>query len=287
MKKTSQELIDFLASDEGKKLKIADLYTFVLTSGQEIRFTSADFDIIHNDKVFSHKNAGVSRSDMSWQSGLSVDDVTIELNPGPNDKVGSVTLVEAFRNGTFDGASIQLDMAFYSEGWNKPPLILEKLFVGNVDVDEVSGSYVKLNIKSLTELLNTNFPSDVYQTACHYSLYSSGCDVSKTNYSEKCLAESGSAKKEIKCYLNRDDGYYQNGVIHFTSGLNINVKKSVKIQTRSLVVLSTPLQYPPKKGDSFTISAGCDKTMSTCKSKFNNLDNFSGTPFIPNPDSSI
>lgn len=287
MKKASKELIEFLASADSDTMKTADLYTFTLTNGIVLRYTSADFDITHEGNVYSCKNAGIARSEMSWQTGLSVDDVTVELNPGKDDRIGSVSMVEAFRNGSFDGAEIQLDMAFYAQGWENTPHVLEKLFVGNVDVDEVSGSYVKLSIKSLTELLNSNFPSNVYQSSCQYALYGPGCGVIRGIYSESAFVASGSTKREIHCQLTKASGYYQNGVILFQSGANINIKKSIKTHSNGLIALSTPLQYVPNAGDKFTIFAGCDKTMATCKSKFRNLDNFSGTPFIPAADSSL
>jgi len=287
MKQASEELIQFLASTDAGLLRIADLYTFKLVNDTVLRYTSADFNINHAGHIYSCKNAGIARSEMSWQIGLSVDDVIIELNPGQNDIIDGLKMVEAFRSGTFDGAEIQLDMAFYTEGWHEEPLILEKLFVGNVDVDEVSGSYVKLSVKSLTELLNTNFPANVYQTACQYALYDKGCKVAKGLYSENSVVNAGSTKKELRVYLVRSVGYYQNGVILFQSGRNINIKKSVKFHENGKVVLSTPLQHDPKAGDSFTIYAGCDKTIAMCKNKFKNLDNFSGTPFIPAADRTL
>lgn len=287
MKQASKELIKFLASEDSKVMKISDLYTFTLTNGIILRYTSADFDIKYGGNLYSCRNAGISRSEISWQTGLSVDDVTIEMYPGATDKVGGVPLVEAFRNGTFDGADIQLDLAFYNEGWEKDPLILEKLFVGNIDVDEVSGYYVKLNVKSPTELLNINFPTDIYQSSCHYALYAAGCNVDRTKYSEAAIILKGSTKKQIICNLKRAEGYYQNGVVLFTNGANFNIRKSVKIHSNGLITLSTPLQYTPTIEDTFIIYAGCDKTMATCKNKFCNLDNFAGTPFIPSADSSL
>ena len=77
MKKASPLLVEFLASEESGVLKTADLYTIKLTNGTVLRYTSADFDIIRNGAVYSCKNAGISRSEMSWQTGLSVDDVTV------------------------------------------------------------------------------------------------------------------------------------------------------------------------------------------------------------------
>lgn len=47
-----------------------------------------------------------------------------------------------------------------------------------------------------------------------------------------------------------------------------------------------PRYITPNTGDTFNILPGCDKTINTCKYKFNNLNNYGNCPFIPNPDSS-
>lgn len=287
MKQASRDLVEFLASESSETMRIADLYKFTLTNGTVLAYTSADFDIVHGGLTYSCQNACIARSEISWEYGLSVDDVTIELNPSSEDYVGAVRMVEAFRNGTFDGAEVQMNLAFYKDGWEQEPLILGDIFSGKVDVEEVSGSYVKLNVKSLTELLNQDFPSSVYQASCSYSLYCDACGVKREAHSEENTVEAGSTKKKIVCYLYRSGSYYQNGTIEFISGANKGIKKSVKQQSNGLVELSTPLPSIPKRGDWFIISAGCDKTMTMCKSKFGNLANYNGTPFIPKADSSL
>jgi uncharacterized phage protein (TIGR02218 family) len=37
-------------------------------------------------------------------------------------------------------------------------------------------------------------------------------------------------------------------------------------------------------GDGFTVTAGCDKTLATCKAKFDNVANFRGFPHMPGND---
>lgn len=287
MKKASPELVEFLASESSENIRVADLYKFKLTNGTILTYTSADFDITFNDLIYSCQNACIARSEISWDCGLSVDDVVIELNPSEENLVGNIRMVEAFRNGTFDGAEVQMDMAFYKDGWDNEPLVLENMFSGNADVEEVSGSYVKLNIKSITELLNQDFPSAVYQASCSNSLYCDACGINKDDYSEINTVESGSTRKKIVCYLYMGGNHYQNGVIEFISGANQNIKKSIKQQSNGLLELSTPLPFEPKKGDWFVVSAGCDKTISMCKQKFRNIANYNGTPFIPKADSSL
>ena len=48
-----------------------------------------------------------------------------------------------------------------------------------------------------------------------------------------------------------------------------------------------PFPYAPNVGDGFTCWPGCDKSMITCSSVFNNLINFGGTPFVPAPESGV
>jgi hypothetical protein len=43
----------------------------------------------------------------------------------------------------------------------------------------------------------------------------------------------------------------------------------------------------PNTGDTFTAYPGCDKTQNTCTSKFNNLVNFGGFPYVPVPEAAI
>lgn len=281
MKICSEELKQFLSTLEAEKLRVADLYTFKLTNGTVLRYTSADFNVKYNGNTYSCKNACISRSSMKWQTGLSVDDVTIEFNPGEDDLLGDITLVQAFRNGSFDGAKIQIDLAFYTDGWENEPQVLEKLFAGTLDVEEIGGSYVKCSAKSYTELLNSEFPTHVYQAGCCYALYGAGCGVDRAKFTQAGYVLQNSTKKVINCNFSKVAGYYQNGVVTFLTGKNANVKRSVKIHEKTYLQLSTPLQYMPMVGDKFEVTAGCNKTIETCQNKFNNKANFSGTPYVP------
>jgi len=43
------------------------------------------------------------------------------------------------------------------------------------------------------------------------------------------------------------------------------------------------LPFAPAEGDTFNVAFGCDHTQATCQSKFNNLINFRGFPYVPPP----
>lgn len=70
-----------------------------------------------------------------------------------------------------------------------------------------------------------------------------------------------------------------NGVLTWTSGNNDNGTYEVKANGTGSIDLFLPTTYTIEIGDTFNVTAGCDKTSSTCHTKFNNIINFGGFPF--------
>jgi uncharacterized phage protein (TIGR02218 family) len=54
-----------------------------------------------------------------------------------------------------------------------------------------------------------------------------------------------------------------------------------------VVTLFLPTSFPIAVGDTFSISAGCDKSKDTCQAKFANIANFRGFPFVPGLDAAV
>jgi uncharacterized phage protein (TIGR02218 family) len=61
----------------------------------------------------------------------------------------------------------------------------------------------------------------------------------------------------------------------------------MEVKTSTSAGVITLQQFMPNAiaiGDDYTISAGCDKQLATCKTKFNNVVNFRGFPHVPGQD---
>jgi hypothetical protein len=84
--------------------------------------------------------------------------------------------------------------------------------------------------------------------------------------------------------LGGDSGFFDNGVITFTSGANVGRSMEIQSYVPGQLILFEPLPYTPMIGDTYTIHAGCDYSQSTCRVRFNNIFNFRGEPFIPGVD---
>jgi len=73
---------------------------------------------------------------------------------------------------------------------------------------------------------------------------------------------------------------FTNGVITFTSGLNNGLSTIVKRHEAGSIELFLPTAFTISPGNTFTVKAGCDKTLETCRTKFNNVANYGGFPHL-------
>jgi len=77
------------------------------------------------------------------------------------------------------------------------------------------------------------------------------------------------------------DGWFNDGLLTFTSGAMNGVSIEVKGWDGTQITLFLPMAFQPAPLDTFTIEPGCNKTINNCHTKFNNIVNFRGEPFIP------
>ncbi|QUN28702.1 DUF2163 domain-containing protein [Cupriavidus sp. KK10] len=95
---------------------------------------------------------------------------------------------------------------------------------------------------------------------------------------------SGDATKQLFLSYSYSIGYFAYGKVTFTSGDNAGYSAEVKAFAPGFVTVALPFPFPVEPGDTYTISAGCDRTFGTCKNRFNNVVNFRGEPYVPGLD---
>jgi uncharacterized phage protein (TIGR02218 family) len=81
-----------------------------------------------------------------------------------------------------------------------------------------------------------------------------------------------------------DSGYFDGGVITFTSGANNGFAMEVKSYVPGQISLHLPMPYPVAAGDTYSMVGGCDKSLRTCIDRYNNVVNFRGEPYLPGLD---
>jgi uncharacterized phage protein (TIGR02218 family) len=81
-----------------------------------------------------------------------------------------------------------------------------------------------------------------------------------------------------------DSGYFDGGLMTITSGDNAGFSREVKAYVEGQWTIHLPFPYPLIGTEDYTMVAGCDKTLATCISKFDNVLNFRGIPFLRGTD---
>jgi hypothetical protein len=83
-------------------------------------------------------------------------------------------------------------------------------------------------------------------------------------------------------------GWFTAGKLTFTSGANDGLAMEVKTHRRDddgvSIELWQTMPEPVAPGDTFTVTAGCDKRFATCRDRFDNTVNLRGFPHIPGND---
>ncbi|NWH08070.1 MAG: DUF2163 domain-containing protein [Alphaproteobacteria bacterium] len=81
-------------------------------------------------------------------------------------------------------------------------------------------------------------------------------------------------------------GWFAGGVLTWESGANAGRSIEVKTWTRDAgqIELFLPMGYAIETGDLFRIHPGCDKRLDTCITRFANVLNFRGEPYVPGQD---
>jgi uncharacterized phage protein (TIGR02218 family) len=256
--------------------------------GQLFGFTTFDqditFDIGDGDGSITYlAETGIANTASVAKDDLSVDnqDVTGFLD-------STVITVADIRAGLWNDAEIEIAIV----NWADLTQGCLKLRKGNTGQITLKNGVFTSEVRGLAQKL-TNQIVYTYGPLCRAELGSglNGIDLNSTWLCKVDLAalrETGSVSSSADALhitpvagLTGTSGYFNDGVLAFTSGVMDGFKMEVKSWNGTVITLYLPMPLQPGNGDTFTIEPGCNKTIADCQDKFNNIVNFRGEPFIP------
>lgn len=263
-------------------LAFAECFTFTLATGIVLTWTNIDQPVTYNGAIFSATGPLVQGLKYKASIGLDVDKQQLIIVARPTDIVQGAPVLQAIRQGAFDGAIVQRDRVFLTS-LGGTVIGGVTLFHGRVSrVDNVGRTSAQITVASDLVVLDYDMPHNLYSPTCVHTLYDSGCGVVRGTYSANGTVRAGSSAGIINTSV-AVAGHMQGSIV-FTSGVNANVRATVKSVVAGVSLsLMYPLPVSPAVGDAFTVAFGCDHTRGTCQGRFNNLSNFRGFPFVPPP----
>lgn len=114
----------------------------------------------------------------------------------------------------------------------------------------------------------------LYSRACSHVLYSAACGATPISATAEVIRSEG-RQVELASLPPEVAGMLAGGWLQTPAG----ARHMIVSESTAGVELLYPVGLAA--GMSVTLTAGCDHSMSTCHSRFGNLANYGGFPFIP------
>jgi hypothetical protein len=157
-----------------------------------------------------------------------------------------------------------------------------RVFYGTITTPEFTRRTCILHCEPKSAAIRLPILRQRYQAPCNNTLYDAFCGVSKASFSDattvQAVAADGVTLTITDAALQVDGYYGAGGLLQFGSRYGY-----IREHTGDQVVLVAPV--PGLIATSaVTISAGCDRSLGTCTTKFANAANHQGFPFVPTED---
>lgn len=247
------------------------------------RFTDHNMKLTVKDQVYTPVNSFLATA-REAQSQLESINVTAEGIVSSSDFKVNTMIAGFFR---------EAEVTEFVVDWNYPwagiiicnIYIIESLtFDGERWVAEFVGQAKRL----------TRQVGNTYSRNCRYTLGDEKCafDLSTAGFTKTpsggvtAVTAGFENTRFTATALTDDDKFWAQGTIEWLTGDNAGIDTEVKTWTKTgaAFVLAIPTPFDIAATDTFTVIAGCDKTIKTCEDKFSNDINHGGFPTIPGPD---
>lgn len=253
---------------------LATCWSIRRKDGVSFYFTSHDRDIVVDGNQYKAANA-MTPSAVSSQSGLTVDNMDFEgiLNPAGLTQ-------EDVMSGRYDHAEIIIFMVNYLSP-ETGKLHLKTGWLGEVTL---RGNQFVAEMRGISARLQQTI-GEVYTNSCRAALGDARCGVNLSAYTFTGAVSTVETNFSFKdSSKTQSNGYFSGGVITFTSGENAGLSMEVRDFAATGFTLFLPLPHAIQLGDTYQVTAGCDKQFDTCINLFNNAINFRGEPHVPGTD---
>lgn len=270
----------------------ADLYTLTLIDATVYRWTSWERNLVVSGNTFLASIGGaaplVKRGLYRQKTGLAVDTLDVTLNAN-GFTIGGKALGLQATQGIFDGARLKVDHLIMPSPGDVSLGPIASWFEGRIASVDPMGPQVVLRVKSELEALNIALPRFMLAPSCGNIVYDTNCGLARASFTIAGTASGTLTTTQVQSttagIIAKATGYFNLGVLAFTSGANNGVRRAVTAHTLSggtaIITLALPLLTAPAASDTFTVYPGCARTTTDCINKFSNIARHRGYPLVP------
>ena len=256
---------------------LAFLWKVIRQDGAVFGFTSHDQDITYLGLVYK-ADTGFIPSAANTSSGLAVDDLELQ------GILSSLAINQAeIVAGTWDGAEVWLYQVNYLD-LTAGAITVRRGWTGEIKSGKIAFT---TELRGITQKLAQQIGQN-YSPLCRATFGDGRCKKDLNDFEVTGQVTSVTNTHEFADSSRIEaDNFFNQGLITFTSGLNIGLSREIKSFSATTIFCELPFPFSIAIDDEYKMWRGCDKTFSTCKDTFNNIINFRGEPYIPVSDSLV
>jgi uncharacterized phage protein (TIGR02218 family) len=274
----------------GNPTSLAYLWKVKRKDGAILGFTNFDSDILYTDSdgdtVEYFAATGFTNTASANKSDLSVDNIEVTAFLD-SDAIDEADL----RAGLYDDCDVWIRIVNWAD-LTMGDMLIRRATVGIVKM--VNGMFTA-ELRGLTQKLTTTLGA-TYGPICR-ATFGSGlngidmdsqwlCMFDVTTVRQTGTVDSAPDAASIvpSAGLTGAAGWFDDGFLQFTSGAMDGYSFEIKTWDGTTLQLFMTMPKPPGHLDSFFIEPGCNKLLSDCRDKFNNVINRRAEDFIPGMD---
>ena len=288
----------------------ADLFVITLPTGTVIYVTEGQFDITvpsgtpgwagATHTFLSTTYGKWTRGPITSEAGFSLSANSMQLTCVPQQNTAfpsaSIGILAAAFNGLFDASTVSIFTCYMPIGnYGNVSAGIETKFVGFIEkINKINRTVVEFEVQDPLYLLNEKVPKRLVQSSCPWSFGDSNCNVAGglAAFTQAFTATTGSNQTTLVpvTAFSQAAGYFTQGVVTCTAGANAGLSQTVKLHASGNLQVMFPWILPVTVGNTFTVVAGCDKSVTACKTRktaaggaVDNSIHFGGAIDVPVP----
>lgn len=243
--------------------------------GVVIGFTDHDTDIRFGGVTY-HAETALSATDASQSLGLSPDELEAS-GALSSDAISEADILA----GLYDGAAVVVWDVDFSD-------VTTRQILGSYRIGEIQRGALafQTELRSMAAALEQEV-GEVYTATCPVRLLGDHrCKLDLSHWSAPATVISAQGAEIVVSGLDAfADGFFDRGTAHWQTGDNLFDPGDIHSTAQSGDHLKLTLWRMPGRdiapGDTLTVTAGCDRTAETCRTRFDNFLNFRGCPHMP------
>ena len=262
---------EFIAKEEGTKRQPAELY-HIWKGSNHWRYTSGDVAVVYNGETYTP--ATINRKSTVFDQKLEVNTLVVQFSSVTDPALEFIAVTPT-------------DLVWISVHKLHRDMLVEEttnVFIGQIKSMSFQGSDVQAKCVGFEHFLNQVVPRYRYGPGCQHTLFDSRCALSSSGYAVTIqldtVSEDGMTLTSTGFGEYPDEyftlGYFEFG--NYSRMFTYHIEDTVELRYFILGLSA---------GDIITAYPGCDKTRSTCVSKFNNLAYNLSFPDIPRTNPSM